>query len=189
MAAPRLLVKTDLSSVRPLMLDGRPVQLHYERLAGLLRARAQPAVVALFAEPIVGAGAITWYGEAPGEPQPLPSLPSGRRGEAEAKLRGALAALEPLLDDPDLGPLLRRALVLPGPESILALDDTVVLTGWGLAPEEIASDPVALAGQVRRVLGPYAPFLASVPDDFLADQPGAMRRPVPPPPAPPPAAA
>ena len=173
MAAPRLLLKTDLASVRQMTLDGRPVQALHERLAGLLRARAGEKAAALFAEPVIGAGAISWYGEAAGDPQPLSALPAGRRAGAEQALRQALASLEGALADPELGPLLRRALVLPGPDSILALDDAVFLTGWGLAPEEVGAEPAAMAGQVRRILGPYAPFLATVPDGFLAAGPAA----------------
>ena len=145
MAAPRLLLKTDLAGLQPLILRGQPVQALYQRLADQLAAKGAPA--ALFAEPISGAGAISWYGEAAGEPQPLPSLSSARRSEAEAALTRQLQALEPLLDDAEIGPLLRRALVLANADSILVLDGQIILTGWGLAPRDIAEDQAALAGQ------------------------------------------
>jgi len=184
MAAPRLLLKTDLAGLQPLILRGQPVQALHQRLTDQLTAKGAPA--ALFAEPITGAGAISWYGEAAGEPQPLPSLSSARRAEAEAALTRQLQALEPLLDDAEIGPLLRRALVLPNADAILVLDGQVILTGWGLAPREIAEDPAALAGQMRRVLGPYSPRLAGAPDNFLAA--GPMPTQAPPPAAAPPAA-
>jgi S1-C subfamily serine protease len=199
MAAPRLLLKTDLAGLQPLLLRGQPVQALHQRLTDQLAARGAPA--ALFAEPITGAGAISWYGEAAGEPQPLPTLSSARRAEAEATLTRQLQALEPLLDDAEIGPLLRRALVLPSADSILVLDGQIILTGWGLAAREIAEDPAALAAQLRRVLGPYAQRLASAPDGFLsgaamaaptqaaaaAPPPAAPRAAAPPPPPPPPA--
>ncbi|NBQ76405.1 MAG: hypothetical protein EBU14_13810, partial [Acetobacteraceae bacterium] len=166
MAAPRLLLKTDLAGLQPLILRGQPVQALYQRLADQLAAKGAPA--ALFAEPISGAGAISWYGEAAGEPQPLPSLSSARRAEAEAALIRQLQALEPLLDDAEIGPLLRRALVLPNADAILVLDGQIILTGWGLAPRDIAEDQAALAGQMRRVLGPYSQRLGAAPDNFLA---------------------
>jgi len=201
MAAPRLLLKTDLAGLQPLLLRGQPVHALHQRLTDQLTARGAPA--ALFAEPITGAGAISWYGEAAGEPQPLPTLSSARRAEAEAALTRQLQALEPLLDDAEIGPLLRRALVLPNADSILVLDGQIILTGWGLAAREIAEDPAALAGQLRRVLGPYSQRLASAPDGFLsgaamaappsaptaAPPPVASRMPPPPPPPPPPAMA
>ncbi|MCX7369953.1 MAG: serine protease [Alphaproteobacteria bacterium] len=199
MAAPRLLLKTDLAGLQPLLLRGQTVHALHQRLTDQLTARGAPA--ALFAEPITGAGAISWYGEAAGEPQPLPTLSSARRAEAEAALARQLQALEPLLDDAEIGPLLRRALVLPNADSILVLDGQIILTGWGLAAREIAEDPAALAGQLRRVLGPYSPRLASAPDGFLtnaamaapaqapaqaaAPPPAAARTPPPPPPPPP----
>ena len=199
MAAPRLLLKTDLAGLQPLLLRGQTVHALHQRLTDQLTARGAPA--ALFAEPITGAGAISWYGEAAGEPQPLPSLSSARRAEAEAALTRQLQALEPLLDDAEIGPLLRRALVLPNADSILVLDGQIILTGWGLAAREIAEDPAALAAQLRRVLGPYSQRLASAPDGFLtnaaitapapaptaAPPPAAVRTPPPPPPPPPPA--
>jgi len=201
MAAPRLLLKTDLAGLQPLLLRGQTVHALHQRLTDQLTARGAPA--ALFAEPITGAGAISWYGEAAGEPQPLPTLSSARRAEAEAALARQLQALEPLLDDPEIGPLLRRALVLPNADSILVLDGQIILTGWGLAAREIAEDPAALAAQLRRVLGPYSQRLASVPDGFLTNAamaapapvapavppPVAARTPPPPPPPPPPAMA
>ena len=171
MAAPRLLLKTDLAGLQPLLLRGQTVHALHQRLTDQLTARGAPA--ALFAEPITGAGAISWYGEAAGEPQPLPTLSSARRAEAEAALTRQLQALEPLLDDAEIGPLLRRALVLPNADSILVLDGQVILTGWGLAAREIAEDPAALAAQMRRVLGPYSQRLASAaaPTDGFAAAP------------------
>jgi S1-C subfamily serine protease len=184
MAAPRLLLKTDLAGLQALLLRGQPVHALHQRLTDQLTARGAPA--ALFAEPITGAGAISWYGEAAGEPQPLPSLSSARRAEAEAALTRQLQALEPLLDDAEIGPLLRRALVLPSADSILVLDGQIILTGWGLAAREIAEDPAALTAQLRRIMGPYSQRLASAPDGFLTN--AAMAAPAPAAPAAPPAA-
>jgi len=184
MAAPRLLLKTDLAGLQPLLLRGQPVHALHQRLTDQLAARGAPA--ALFAEPITGAGAISWYGEATGEPQPLPSLSAARRAEAEAVLSRQIQALEPLLDDAEIGPLLRRALVLPSADSILVLDGQIILTGWGLAAREIAEDPAALAAQLRRVLGPCSQRLAAAPDGFLSG--AAMAAPVSAAPAAPPPA-
>lgn len=171
MAAPRLLLKTDLATVRPVLLQGQPPHALHEQLVRLLHAKGGSAVVPLFAEPVVGAGAVSWYGEATGEPQSLVMLSAARRAEAEAELGRQLQVLDDLLDDAELGPLLRRALILPGPDSILTLDGSVILTGWGLAPRDIAADPGALAAHLRQVLGPYSARLAAVPDGFLTEAP------------------
>jgi S1-C subfamily serine protease len=179
MAAPRFLLKTDLATVHPLQLQGRPVHAMYDRLSELLRSRGGGGAEGLFAEPVGGAGAISWYGEGNGDPRPMASLSASRRTEAEARLRRQLDAITPLLDDPESGPLLKRALVLPDTASIVVLDDSVILTGWSLAPPDIGTDDAALAAQVRRTLGPYSARLAAADDGFFAANP--VPRPIPPP--------
>jgi len=182
MAAPRFLLKTDLATVHPLQLQGQPVHTMYERLAALLRSQGGAGVEALFAEPVGGSGAISWYGEGNGDPRPMSALSASRRAEAEMRLKRHLDAITPLLDDPESGPLLKRALVLPDTASIVVLDDSVVLTGWSLAPLDTGTDEAALAAQIRRVLGPYSPRLAAADDRFFNTAPA-------PPPIPPPIAA
>ena len=186
MAAPRFLLKTDLATVHPLQLQGRPVHAMYDRLAELLRSRGGGGAEALFAEPVGGAGAISWYGEGNGDPRPMASLSASRRTEAEGRLKRHLDAITPLLDDPEAGPLLKRALVLADTDSIVALDDSVVLTGWGLAPPDIGGDEAAQAAQIRRTLGPYSARLAAADDGFFTAAPNAISgvRPIAPPIAP-----
>lgn len=168
MPAPRFLLKTDLSRFEPVFLRGEPVQAHYSRLRDVLLQRA-PAAASLFAEPVSGAGAVSWYGEGSGEPVPLSSLSPARRSEAEALLSRGLAALSPLLDDPGISLLVRHALVVSESDAILALDDTVVLAGWGMTPRGRTSNE-ALAEQIRTVLGRYSPALASVDAGFLSGE-------------------
>lgn len=186
MADPRFLLKTDLSTVQPVALQGRPVHSQHGTLTDLLRARGQGGAAALFAEPVGGTGAVSWYGDGTGDPRGITSLSAARRTEVEARLRTHLQSLEPLLDDPELGPLLKRALVLPDAEAIVVLDDAVVLAGWGLAPQGVTDD-AALANQIRTILGPFSSRLASAGPDFLAAT--AAPRPAPGPVAPPPAGA
>ncbi len=187
MAAPRFLLKTDLATVHPLQLQGRPVHAMYDRLAELLRSRGGGGAETLFAEPVGGAGAVSWYGEGNGDPRPMASLSASRRTEAEGRLKRHLDAITPLLDDPEAGPLLKRALVLADTDSIVALDDSVVLTGWGLAPPDIGGDEAAQAAQIRRTLGPYSARLAAADDGFFTTAPNAIpgARPIAPPLAPP----
>lgn len=202
MADPRFLLKTDLTTVQPVAFQGRPIHSQYPKLLELLQARGQAGAAGLFAEPVGGTGAVSWYGDGTGEPRGIASLSASRRTEVENRLRTQLHALDPLLDDPELGPLLKRALVLPNADAIVVLDDTVVLAGWGLAPQGVIDD-AALADQIRTVLGPYAPRLANADPGFLsataaprpaaatpaAPIPAAAAPPPPPPPRPIPAAA
>ena len=173
MAAPRFLLKMDLATVHPLQLQGRPVHAMHDRLTELLLGRGRGETETLFAEPVGGTGAISWYGQGNGDPRPLASLSASRRAEAEGRLRRHLDAITPLLDDPDAGPLLKRALVLADTDSIVVLDDSVVLTGWGLAPPDIGGDEAAQAAQIRRILGPYSARLAAADDRFFAATPVA----------------
>jgi hypothetical protein len=206
MAAPRLLAKTDLAALAPVLEGGRPAIEQHARLAGLLAARGLPP--GLFAEPVITRGAdgaptsVSWYGEADGEPAPLSSLSPARRAEAERALAASLAALLPALDDADAGPLLRRALLLAEPDSVLAVDGGVVLAGWGLAPRGAAQDDASLAALLRAGLGRYIPALAAAGPGFFSGaaaqpavqpSPGAAVMPeapapraAPPPPPPPP---
>jgi hypothetical protein len=172
MAAPRLLAKTDLAALAPVMQGGRAAIEQHARLAGGLAARGLSP--GLFAEPVITRGAdgapssVSWYGEADGEPAPLSSLSPARRAEAERSLAAALAALLPALDDADAGPLLRRALLVAEPDSVLAVDGRVVLAGWGLAPRAAGQDEASLAGLLREGLGRYHPALAAAGPEFFA---------------------
>jgi hypothetical protein len=182
MAAPRLLAKTDLAAFAPVTEAGRPVIEQHARLAALLAAHGlRPG---LFAEPVLtrradgAAASVSWYGEADADPVPLSSLSPARRAEVERALGAALAGLAPALDDADAGALLRRALLIAEPDSILAVDGTVVLTGWGLVPKPSAEEPEALAARLREGLGRYHPALASAGAAFFAAGPAAPAPPV-----------
>jgi S1-C subfamily serine protease len=167
MPAPRFLLKTDLARFEPLVVAGRPATAQYETLKSLLEARGLGVAAAIFAEPISGAGAISWYGVGSGDPQPLTTLSPERRAEAERRLAAALAPVAELLDDPEAGPLLRRALVVGAAEQIVVLDDAVILAGWGTAPREAVGDE-AIARHARGVLGRFVPRLAAIDAGFFS---------------------
>ncbi|NKE15822.1 trypsin-like peptidase domain-containing protein [Neoroseomonas oryzicola] len=189
MASPRFILKTDLQGLEPVAVGGAAVLDADARLRSLLG----PDRAALFAEPVVtwgngrNPGSVSWYAEAAGDPVPLASLPPQRRAMIEARLQQDLAALAPLMGDP----LLRGALVLAGPDSILALDDRPVLTGWGLAPPGALRDAAARAAHLRSVYGAALPPAlaaegapAPEPPRPAAPPPRPAAAPVPPPVAP-----
>jgi S1-C subfamily serine protease len=188
MASPRFILKTDLQGLEPVGVGGAAVLDADARLRGLLG----PERAALFAEPVVtwgngrNAGSVSWYAEAAGDPVPLPALAPARRAAVEHRLAGELAALAPLMGDP----LLRGALVLAGPDSILAIDDRPVLTGWGLAPVGALRDPASRAQHLRGVYGAALPPAlaaegAAPEPPRPAAPPPPPRAAVPPPPPPP----
>ena len=183
MASPRFILKTELTGLEPVAIGGAPVLDADARLRALLG----PERAALFAEPVVtwgngrNAGSVSWYAVAGGDPVPLAALAPARRAAVEQRLAEALAALSPLMADP----LLRGALVLAGPDAILAVDDQPLIAGWGLAPAGALRDPASRAAHLRAVYG------TALPPALLAEGAPAPEapRPAPPPAAPRPAVA
>jgi S1-C subfamily serine protease len=89
----------------------------------------------------------------------------------EARLRQVLAGMAALFDDPTIGPLLLRALLIASPEGIRAIGDSVVLTDWGLAPVGNSLPAEPLAALAASPLGPFLP--APAPHAAPAAAPGA----------------
>lgn len=169
MSTQRLLLKTSVSDLQAVTLLGQPVTGSFERISGFLREHVPGRPVQPFAQPVDSGATVTWYGEASHEPVALTALPAAQRTTAELQLQRVLATLDPLLDDPETGPLLRRALILPSLDSVLVSDDGVVLTNWGYAPQSIGNDTEALARHLAAVLGPFSPRLAAI-DGHYFDQ-------------------
>ncbi len=164
--APRFIGKTSLAGLHLVQWEGQPVLAAHARLRDLLQSRLGPAAAGLFAEPVVtwpGAdapgsvspGSVSWYADAPGDAEPLAGLPADRRGPVEARLRGALRQIGPLLADPEAGPLLRRALALGSRNGLLAVGGTPVLTEWGLA-SDAAGPEDAIAARAAAWMEDYA---------------------------------
>lgn len=154
--APRFIAKTALDGLVPLRLGDGLVLEQHGRLREWLLTSAGPEAADLFAEPVANWGAqgpaggtVSWYTDAPGEPEPIAAMPSERRAGAEAALRRVLARLHPLRSHPEMGPLLSRALVVAQASDLLALGGRPVLTGWGIAADADAADPA------RGALAPY----------------------------------
>jgi S1-C subfamily serine protease len=171
---PHFVGKTSLAGLRLLSAGDGPVLLHFTRLSGLLEARLGQQAGTLFAEPLVtpptlgSVGSVSWYAASGGQPEPLRQLSLDRRERAEAQLRAVLAKVALLHDDPELGPLLRAALVIASPEHILSLGDRILLTGWGLGPADQDGGGFDDSLPPPLVLAPYmpvtvTPILESVP--------------------------
>lgn len=141
----------------------------YQKLQSEITVRAGADTAQLFAEPIVtwgngeNPGSISWYADTDGDGTPLQFVPPERRKRLEDGLAVLLGRLLALRDDPAIGPLLTRALVLASSEGILAVGDQVVLVDWGQVPEGASTDSAGLAAQYAATLGPYAPSLAKAP--------------------------
>ncbi len=144
--APRFIGKTSLDGLHPVQLDGQPVLRSHGRLRDLLQSRLGLAAGRLFAEPVVtwpspgNPGSVSWYADTTGDGEPLAALPADRRAPVERQLREVLQQFGPLLDDPEFGPLLRRALALGSGNGLLAVGSAPLLIDWGLAADGTGSD-------------------------------------------------
>jgi S1-C subfamily serine protease len=167
MSTQRLLLKTSVADLQPITLLGQPVTGQFERLSTFIRGRLSDRAVQPFAEPVESGSVITWYGEVVTDTIGLPSLPPPQRAAAEQQLKRVLATLDPLLDDPEAGPLLRRALVVPSLDAVLVAEDAIVLTNWGYAPPAVGTDSRALARHVATLFGPFSPRLAAIDEQYF----------------------
>ncbi|UPY38942.1 serine protease [Sediminicoccus sp. KRV36] len=179
MAEPLFIGKVEFSAAEPVNLGGTPViRLHGELVVILNELRAG-AAARMFAEPVVGSSAVSLYAEGSGDPQRFTSLSPTRRAEAEAVLRARLTELLPALDHPTAGPLLRRALCVGIDDGLYALDDGVVIVGWGMVPAGGPQDEAAITDRVRAVFARFSPALATAGEGWLSGRP--LTAPPPPP--------
>lgn len=142
--APRFIIKTALTGLHPLSLDGiRLLELH-RRLQELFVSRDLGAAT-LFAEPVVtwptqnSPGSVSWYTEEAGPAEKLADLEPARRELFHERLNGVLQRLQPLLNEPEVGALLQRALSLGHEGGIMSVGGAPVLTEWGLVLGEAGS--------------------------------------------------
>jgi S1-C subfamily serine protease len=162
MSGSRLLLGSSLTDRTLLPVDGQPAILQHERLRALLAERA-PRAAEMFAEPWADAkdgqpiARVSWYAKAGEDPVAFEALPTSQRLAAENALRGRLADLVPLFQDPEAGPLLRAALSLPGRGDILWNGDAPVLVNWGVVPAQVGEDPAALARHFAEVFRDLVP--------------------------------
>ena len=158
--APRFIGKTSLAGLHPVQWNGQPVLAAHARLRDLLAARVGTAAAALFAEPVVtwpdagNPGSVSWYADAAGNGEPLATLAAEHRARVEQQLREILQQFGALQADPDVGPILRRALALADGRGLLAVGGTPVLTGWGLAADGAGSEE-EVAARASTWMGAY----------------------------------
>ena len=195
--APRFIAKTSLAGLHLVQLGGQPVLGMHGRLRDLLQARIGPRAAALFAEPVVTwpgdgvPGSVSWYADTAGDAEPLAALPPDRRAAAEARLRDIMQQIGPLRADPELGPLLRRALAISGTDGLMAAGGVPVLLDWGLATDGAGSEE-EVAAHAAGWTSRYTPAPAAPPPAASPPAPDAAPGPPPAtapsrPPAPPPA--
>lgn len=164
MFAPRLIRMTETAEFTALAWHGEAVLRHYDALVEFLTRKGMPDLANLFASPVVGKPTevgfrqVSWYTQLQGNVVALSDLQGPDRDAAEARLREQMQLLLPLLDDPEAGGMLRRALIIPGAADISVIFGNAVLVNWGLAPASAIATDDALARHWAEALGAYAPF-------------------------------
>lgn len=162
------LIKSPLALEACLSHDGALVLEQYAALQEVLEAHA-PGSVGLFAEPLISRGndraaaSVSWYGDVDGKPIALDRLDAAARAEAEVALHAQVAPLMPLLDDPDVGALLSRALYTLDAGSVVSVSGTPILLNWGMLPDGLERDRSARSAHFARTLGAHVDFPASPP--------------------------
>ncbi len=160
--AERQIARVALNGRVPFRLGARTVHDEHARATARIAEAAGAEAARLFATPAVtlgnGAaqGSIGWSTALAGEVRPFAGLPEAERAPVEARLRQLLARLHGLLGDAELGPWLRRALVVPGEAAIYAVGGEPVLVDWGLG-EAGQETPAALDRAMRLGLGALLP--------------------------------
>lgn len=158
---------TETAEFTALSWRGEAVLRRHEEIVEFLTRKGMSDLANLFAAPVLGkqtdAGfrQVSWYAQLQGNVASLSELQGPDREAAEGRLRDQMRRLKPLLDDADAGGLLRRALVIPGLESVAVIFGNAVLINWGLAPAAAVADDDALARHWSATLGPYATFALS----------------------------
>lgn len=131
---------------------------------------AEPA---LASEGSSAARSIAWYTSAEGEIVPPPQASPDQQREILCWLENALQSAFAGCSDPDIGPLLQRALIVATLEDILLVGGQVVLTNWGLAPPSVVDREDGLRQHFAATLGRYVslPWLMATPpgDDRAPD--------------------
>jgi S1-C subfamily serine protease len=165
MASTHFLTNTKLSACRPVRHSGELItsENNFQLLKSAgKRDKFNPGK--LLAEPALGSESdgqfrdATWFSAFEGDPQRFSELQGGARERAEENLREQLAALEPALADPALGPVLGRALLIPSLDDVYVVDGNPVLSNWGLVPAEVEENDEALAEHFASTLGGYCDY-------------------------------
>jgi S1-C subfamily serine protease len=158
----RFVASRTLAGLDPVRIDDRPVIEDHGRLREILRRQGGEALAALFAEPVIsrsnGAAParIDWYTGLDGPIRPLADLAPGEAERVRERLRTALAALAPLLHEPE-GLLPAASLNLASPQAVMVAGEAPLLIDWGLLPRGLSADEAGRRRHAAATLGPDWP--------------------------------
>ena len=175
MAAASHIVTSTVRDRAPARLDGIAVNERSDEVVDAAQD-VLGAGTALFSTPEFGfsrarnAPVTTWYSALDRPLRPLPELPAHERGEAETRLRKALAALSEGLAARER-PLIETALNIPDIADVFSDGDVVVLTNWGVTDAPFEGRRDAALGNA---LAPYLPDTLTLRNDRTAGGAGEL---------------
>jgi S1-C subfamily serine protease len=167
MSAPRFILISDTLQLKALEIEGRPLVGEAAKIAAFFEKEGCSDLITLFAEPAPGGRAdmgyksVSWYTPLQGQAVGLIALDGEDRSQAEERLRISLEMVRPFLSHHEMGPVLRRALIIPSIDDVQILSGQAVLTNWGFAPSGILQDEDTLTRHWMSTLGPFASFVIS----------------------------
>ena len=155
----RFICKTNLSGLRRLSVDGKPVLEFYEQITKFIKERVGPNRARLLAEPVISKSddgvdySVAWYGEYRGDVVRLTELQGERRQNAERQLDVAYKSIIPILSNGEFVPQLFRALHITELKDVIVTADGIILTNWGLVPEIVEDNDESLSRHFSSTLG------------------------------------
>lgn len=139
-----------------------------------LQKRCGSEVASLFAEPVrpprpdPANPQMTWYTPLDGQMLDLATIDEVARRPVIALLRQRLEQLKPVLNDPELGPVVAAWLNITSPGDLLSVGGNPVLINWGYLPEDVAKSGIRREAHFSETIGRYAPELQRPP--FTTDE-------------------
>jgi S1-C subfamily serine protease len=175
-----LLGTTSLKGLTSARLGGQGPAEVYPRIISEIRTRCGSDVASLFAEPVMSSrgdpekAAVSWYTTLDDQAVKFSDIDAVAREPVGDALRNRLQRLRPILEDPQIGPIVASWLFVPSMEDVLAVGGNPVLINWNYLPDSIAASASEREKHFRQTLGRYAadlpppPFTQQEAEPFLA---------------------
>lgn len=157
-------------------VDGKQSIENYSRIIREISARCGADVASLFARPETpdkpdpANPEVTWFTELDGNVIELQATDNQAQRPILEKLRNHLKKLQPLLDDPTLGPVVASSLYIPSSHDLISVGGAPVLINWGYLTQAVASSSTLRETHFADTLGKYAPATMIKPPPFAAGE-------------------
>jgi hypothetical protein len=164
-----ILRTTLLKGMVPARIRGQEAVDTYATTIVELEKRCGSEVASLFAEPVRPSRPdpanpqMTWYTPLDGQMLDLATIDEVARRPIISLLRRRLEQLKPVLNDPDLGPVVAAWLNITSPNDLLSVGGNPVLLNWGYLPQDVAQSGIMREAHFADTIGRYMPELQRPP--------------------------